>query len=119
MDPIIIKQTLGGLDRQYHFRQQFFGALIGLCALYFLAVSPYPVHLSSYLSAIVNSLLYPYSRFAYESAVNFFVGKNIFFGNAILILGVKLITMMICWSMAIFIAPIGLVYLYYHHNKST
>jgi hypothetical protein len=32
--------------------------------------------------------------------------------------GVKIFTMVICWACAIFIAPIGLAYLYYHHTKA-
>jgi hypothetical protein len=31
---------------------------------------------------------------------------------------VKVITMALCWCFAIFIAPIGLGYLYYHHSKA-
>jgi hypothetical protein len=31
---------------------------------------------------------------------------------------VKLMTMTLCWSGAIFIAPVGLAYLYYHHSKN-
>jgi hypothetical protein len=26
--------------------------------------------------------------------------------------------MLLCWSMALFIAPVGLAYLYYHHSKA-
>lgn len=28
------------------------------------------------------------------------------------------VTMLLCWAFAIFIAPIGLAYLYYHHSKA-
>ncbi|MCT7505313.1 hypothetical protein N5T62_04395 [Aliarcobacter cryaerophilus] len=31
---------------------------------------------------------------------------------------VKFMTVVICWAMAIFIAPIGLAYLYYYHSKN-
>ncbi len=66
----------------------------------------------------VSTFLYPYSRFIYESIMDFLMGKNVFFVNAILMLGVKLFTMMLCWGFAIFVAPVGLAYLYYHHSKT-
>ena len=66
---------------------------------------------------IVNTLLYPYSRFVYESTTDFVMGKNIFFVNAVFMLITKFFTMAMCWAFAIFVAPIGLAYLYHHHSK--
>ncbi len=66
---------------------------------------------------IINTLLYPYSRFVYESIVGFIMGENIFFVNAIFMIFLKFITMTICWVFALFVAPIGLAYLYYYHSK--
>jgi hypothetical protein len=31
-------------------------------------------------------------------------------------MGVKIVTMMMCWMGAIFFAPLGLAYLYLHHS---
>lgn len=112
MHPILSK-TLGGLNRQYYFRQLFFGAIIGAVFLF----APKSIALGQCLFVIVTTLLYPYARFVYESIVNFIVGNNVFIGNAILMLSVKMMTMVICWAMAIFIAPVGLAYLYFSHSK--
>lgn len=68
--------------------------------------------------AIVCALLYPYSRFVYESIVGFVMGENVFFINAIFMLIVKYFTMALCWAFSIFIAPIGLAYLYFYHTKN-
>ncbi len=67
---------------------------------------------------VVSTLLYPYSRFVYEEIMNFIFGGNIFFVNAIFSLTVKFITMYLCWGFAVFIAPIGLCYLYFYHTKN-
>lgn len=67
---------------------------------------------------VVNTVLYPYARFVYESIVGFIIGENVFFVNAIFMMFVKVSTMAMCWAAAIFIAPIGLAYLYYHHSKN-
>lgn len=74
-------------------------------------------HVSMLLLMVVNTLLYPYSRFVYEGIVNFIVGDNVFFGSALLMLGVKLVTMLFYWLCAFFVALVGLAYLYYHHSK--
>ncbi|WP_256857306.1 hypothetical protein [Xanthomonas axonopodis] len=78
---------------------------------------PVPLLPEPHALLAVNTLLYPYSRFVYESIVGYIMGGNVFFVNAILMLFVKLMTMAICWSFAIFIAPIGLLYLYVHHSQ--
>lgn len=66
---------------------------------------------------IISQFLYPYARFVYESIIDYILGNNVFFANTILVLIVKLFTMIFCYSFAIFIAPIGLIYLYFYHTK--
>ena len=66
----------------------------------------------------VSTFLYPYSRFVYESVVGFLMGENVFYFNAFVMLFAKLFTMLMCWSFAIVVAPIGLAYLYFHHSKA-
>jgi hypothetical protein len=41
----------------------------------------------------------------------------VFFLNGIIMLFLKLMTMVLCFSFAIFIAPIGLIYLYFYHSR--
>ena len=67
-----------------------------------------------------NTLLYPYSRFVYEKIVGFILGENTFFVNALLMLVVKVLTMEMCWGIAVFITPVGLIYLYlyFYHSKN-
>jgi len=67
--------------------------------------------------SVICTLLYPYSRFVYESIVGFIMGNNAFFVKAYILIVVKLFTMAICWTLSIFIAPIGLAYLYFHHSE--
>lgn len=115
----IIKKTFGGLSAQYYLRQLFFGGLLGALIIYLAINGNRPLDFSFLALIALNTFLYPYSRFVYESIINFIMGGNVFVVNAILMLIVKVFTMTICWSFAIFIAPIGLAYLYYHHSKAT
>lgn len=113
-----LRMTFGGLSKQYLFRQWFFGSLflvlIVFAALHGGRQSPAaPIVLS-----VISTLLYPYSRFVYERIVGFIVGDNFFLINAVVMLMTKVMTMAICWAFAIFIAPIGLIYLYFYHRRS-
>ena len=116
----IIEKTLGGLSMHYYMRQFFFGSLI-LAFTYFIAIQKTPEinlqdHLPIVFLFILNTFLYPYSRFVYESIVDFIMGDTLFI-NSLITLIFKLITMYVCWQLSIFIAPIGLAYLYYLHSK--
>ena len=114
----IIKKTIGGLSAQYYIRQLFFGSLFAALIIYVVINGGKPIQFSMIALLAINTLLYPYSRFVYESVVGFIMGNNVFFVNAILMIIVKIFTMLLCWSFAIFIAPIGLAYLYYRHSKT-
>ena len=114
----IIKKTFGGLSAQYYIRQLFFGSLFAALMIYVAINGDKPVPFSMIALLVINTLLYPYARFVYESVVGFIMGNNVFFVNAIFMMFMKLVTMLLCWSMAIFIAPLGLAYLYYHHSKA-
>lgn len=116
MHPVILK-TLGGLSKQYYFRQMFFSILIGAMAFTLFNSSTHPMQSGLWVVAFINLLLYPYSRFVYESVVGFLVGENVFFVNALFMLISKMITMLMCWWFAIFIAPVGLLYLYVYHSR--
>lgn len=119
MHPAITK-TFGGLSAQYYVRQFLFGLIFP--ALIWLTLSnstePHSIPIGTYALFVVNTLLYPYSRFVYERLSGYILGTNVFFGNAALVLFVKLLTMTICWCFAIFLAPLGLLYLYIQHSRS-
>lgn len=117
MHPVIAK-TLGGLSKPYYLRQFFFGLLFLAFILFMSFRSTQGVTFGMVFVVTINTLLYPYARFVYESIVGFVMGDNVFFVNAFLMMFVKLVTMAICWAGAVFIAPVGLAYLYYHHSKN-
>ncbi len=120
----IISKVVGGLSKQYYIRQFLFGCIFAVLFIY-LAVHTYSSNINSstlqlvisILFAIVYTLLYPYSRFVYESVVGYIMGDNVFFLNIFILMIFKFITMLLCWTFSIFIAPVGMLYLYYYHTK--
>ena len=67
--------------------------------------------------SVVCTFLYPYSRFVYESTIDFIIGDNEFYTETEVVLTFKVFTMMACWLFSALIAPIGLSYLYFYHSK--
>ncbi len=115
----VIAKTFGGLSASYYFRHVLFGMIFPIFILAMLSEGKHPLQMPTLIFFAVNTLLYPYSRFVYESIMDFITGKNLFFVNALLMIAVKLMTMFICWIGAVFVAPFGLAYLYYHHSKAS
>lgn len=112
------QKTLGGLETSYYIRHLIFGGVISAFMIFIMMHQPDGIGFNNILFLVVNTLLYPYARFVYESIVGFIMGGNTFFVNAIVLLVVKFFTMAVCWVCALFIAPVGLIYLYFHHSKS-
>jgi hypothetical protein len=114
-------KSFGGLNATYYVRQFLFGA--AFAALIFWVVGSSPAGLSAkpglIVYAVINTLLYPYSRFVYESIIGYVMGDNVFFVSAPLMLIVKAMTMSMCWTMAIFVAPVGLAYLFWRNSRAT
>ncbi|EDQ6555061.1 hypothetical protein S675_003253 [Salmonella enterica subsp. enterica] len=113
-----IRKTLGGLDTAYYIRHFIFGAAIATLFFFMINASKAGIDAKFLIMLSICTILYPYSRFVYEQIVNFIMGDNVFFGNAIFMLAIKFTTMALCWGLSIFIAPIGLVYLYFYHTKA-
>ncbi|MDQ0652983.1 hypothetical protein [Pseudomonas cedrina] len=115
----VLRKTFGGLSAQYYIRNFLFGLIFPVLIYTALTQSKTGgFALGTLFFCVVSSLLYPYARFVYESIMGYIFGNNVFFVNAIMMLTVKLFTMAMCWSMAIFIAPVGLAYLYFHHSRA-
>jgi len=114
----IIAKTLGGLTKQYLARQLFFGVAMAALCITMTQDRPGGTGISNLIWLVVNAALYPYSRFVYESIVDFIVGGNSFWLPAIPMLIAKCVTMLLCYFLALFIAPLGLAYLYFRHSRT-
>jgi len=114
----VFQKTFGGLSKAYYFRQLVFGLLLfGVFYIMPIVSGKFFQTLHILPFFLISAFLYPYSRFVYESVVSFFVGDNTFILPIPVMLGYKLVTMGLCYALAIFIAPVGLAYLYWHHSR--
>jgi len=115
----IIQKTFGGLTKAYYLREFLFGLIFTGFIVFLQIQHPKPLSEAVPLFALVlvHTFLYPYARYVYQSVIDFILGDNIFITAALPALAFKFIMMTICWAFAIFIAPLGLIYLYFYHTK--
>lgn len=128
------KKTFGGLNRAYYFRHFVFACVI---AVVFIGIqmsssatlvakgvanpenaSFFGANLFMYVMIAICAVLYPYAMFVYEGIVNFIMGDNVFFINAFVLLAWKFFVMLMMFAFSPIVAPVGLLYLYYHHTKN-
>jgi len=109
-----------GLTKEYYFRQIFFGVLVAILYIFMiLEVEGSNLKYPIILMAIINTILYPYSRFAYETIMSFILGNTFFIHNILFFITWKAFTIVMCWALALFIAPIGLIFIYFYQKKDT
>lgn len=112
-----LQKAFAGLEPAYFRRQLFFGCLFPLMVLLITLNTGKMPPLIVPVLCLINTALYPYSRFVYESIVGYVMGNNLFVVNALMMLVTKLMTMTLCWAGAVFIAPIGLLYLGWKQSR--
>ena len=115
------QKTFGGLNLPYYIRHFLFGLIFFVFFVVTLVVNNQHASIEKNIADIILfsilQLLYPYSRFVYESVIGYIMGENVFFINSLIMLLAKFITMAMCWIFSFVIAPIGLVYLYYYYSR--
>ncbi|QXH33096.1 hypothetical protein [Pseudomonas muyukensis] len=116
----LFEKTFGGLTRSCYIRHAFFGALVAIFLAVLVANTPHGIlGKPGFIPfVVINTLLYPYARFVYEGVIDYIVGRNVFAGPALPMMAVKCFTIAMCWTFSLFIAPIGLAYLYWYHSRA-
>lgn len=114
----VLRKSFGGLSQAYFLRELFFGLLMAAFVCWMASYSSIRAPMQMALFVMVSTVLYPYSRFVYQSIAGCIGGRNERCASAALVLGMKTMTMILCWAGAVVIAPIGLAYLYFHHSKT-
>lgn len=113
----LFAKTFGGLSGPVYLRHFLFGAVIAAVLIAVSLSGKHQPNLSFITFVLINTLLYPYARFVYESVVNYIVGDNQFYWNALTFMIAKYFTITMCWAFALFIAPVGLIYLFFRNSK--
>lgn len=112
-----IDKTVGGLSPVYYIRHFLFVLIIPAVLIYaHRHAGGKGVDPKEY-GFFVNTLLYPYARFLYERITSYIIGNNIFITTPLALLFRKAVSMVICWCLAIVMAPAGMLCLWYLHTR--
>lgn len=64
-----------------------------------------------------SSLLYPFSKLAYDEITNYLMGNNVILMSGLIFIIWKLFINVVLFAYSIFIAPFGILYLWYRGRK--
>lgn len=121
----ILKQSFGGLRKEYFFRNLVLGVLLGIGlwmlidALEARSTSPKPLAdiLAMKVFIVISALLYPYAKFLYDYAWELILGDRIYaYSINIFTIWFMFIARLMCWFFAWALAPIGLIILYFKNR---
>ena len=125
------QKTFGGLPQGQYLRHFLFGLICYAFTVFMLGYVPYhnlgktEMLIGSIAGGLVCLLLYPYSRFVYESVRDYFFGgtTTVYFGSTAFAARYRMATdiflgMLLCYWFAFLIAPFGLIRLYFRNRKT-
>lgn len=112
----IIRKSFAGMAPSLYVRHFLF-ACVFLAIFVMASISSGKTPFGIWLLMVVSTFLYPYSRFTYEGIVGYIAGNNMFLVDGLLFIAAKIASMLMCWLFAVFIAPLGLLYLYLYHSR--
>lgn len=123
----IVAFALRGLKPSYYWRHFVLGAIVPVIIIGLqiyacfsnseISTGTAVIGILSYIAgALFLLILYPFSRFAYESIVEFVMGNNVIISNALLFLTYKYISYAILLCFSFVIAPIGMIILFFYNK---
>lgn len=101
------------LNPAYLVRQYVFALFI---ALFFFFISPENMR-STLPFLLISFLLYPFAMFVYDSLVALIIGDRVWFTSWLFTFIWALIKILGIFVFSVFIAPLGILYLYFTHKN--
>jgi uncharacterized SAM-binding protein YcdF (DUF218 family) len=120
--------VFSSLNRRWLYRAYFIGVLlfglnVGLLAM--MLQDPNtptkhepPVVIAFVVLSVVNTVLFPFAKLAWDNTRDFILGGTVLVSNAAFLFIGKLFVNMVLWSLAIFIAPVGIVHLWFSQRAT-
>lgn len=123
----IVAFAFKGLQPSYYWRHFVLGSIVPIIIVGLNAYVGFTnpeistgtaiIGILSYIAgALFLLILYPFSRFAYESIVDFIMGNNVIISNGLLFLTYKYISYAILLCFSFVIAPIGMIILFFYNK---
>ena len=109
-----VKRIFGTLEPRFLTRAYFIGSIFLAAFLIIILTSqePFPNRGFTITLLVVNTLLFPFSKLVWNQCRAFLLGDTVIYYNAIFLMFMKYIINGFLWSFALFIAPVGIFYLW-------
>ncbi|WP_299592928.1 hypothetical protein [uncultured Tateyamaria sp.] len=121
--------VVGSLDKGWLFRAYLIGALcfcwvMGMRVMAaqdpnFVPSSDTPSVGFFFRFSLISTILFPFAKIVWNVVRDFILGDTVLISNAAALFLGKFIVNLALWTMAIFIAPIGIGYLWYSQRALT
>jgi len=116
-----LNKTFGGLTKDYYLRHFLISLVFPAIFLYAFHAANRPAQFGPAFLLLsvfaINSLLFPYAYYAYQSVVRSIKGERLIIVNVLGLLIGKALSIAVCWAFAIYIAPFGLASLYFRNRR--
>ncbi len=105
--------VFSSVEPSYLKRQYFFGTIVTILFFFASVTTSGSTPILIWIWLPLNLLFYPFSVIVFDSIMELFFGNSILIGNFIFMSILSLIKIFILYFFSIFIAPIGMIYIYY------
>ncbi|PRA79580.1 hypothetical protein CQ054_21530 [Ochrobactrum sp. MYb29] len=117
----IIKRTFGSVRIAYLIRSYLIALVFSLMVIFAAShTEPGPsknsLLVAMILLSLLNSILFPFSKILWEGLRNFLIGNNEIWSPVPVIVLQKLFVNSGLWCFSIFIAPFGILYLWFSNR---
>lgn len=113
-----LRRIFGSVDRAYLIRAYIISfAIFAFCAAIF-SRDTHQTHPFEWVFFIVNTILFPFSKLVWDEIMALLLGRNMFFLPAIFLMLAKLMINIFLWGGAIFVAPLGILWLWYRTREA-
>ncbi len=117
-----IKRIFGAVQPRYLIRAYVLSAAFMALMVWmmFSTGGAQPLHDRAATLAVfgVGSLLFPFSKLVWDEIKRVMMDETVFFMNAIILMVLKLIVNLFLWGFSIFIAPVGILYLWFRSRSA-
>lgn len=116
-----LTRLFGAIDRTFLARSYVISfAILGLCiTMTFQADGGLsPSSLPFYGFMVLNAALFPFAKLVWNELRDFLMGANFVIANAFLVFGLKMLINMMLWVFAVFVAPLGVAYLWFRTREA-
>lgn len=114
-----LRRIFSGVQPSYLIRSYLIG-LIFFALMFGMALSAetkngMPIGLIAF--ATISTLLFPFAKLVWDELRDLAFGNNVFFMNAIFLFMLKWFVNGFLWACAIFVAPVGILYLWFRTRQ--